>query len=488
MQGLNTDNIFLAAEDCPPSEFSRYHLFVEHDERLIRALIAHGPVLIRGGRGAGKSALMLEAARRLVANPSSIGIYISLRYLPLLRTTGVEYISHFARLTSEQVHKSVRASEETFPVCTTVESLKANLSALCSRTSKRIVLLFDDAAHIGRESSLDEFFDSFRMLSSSEVSCKASIYPGVTKFGVRFDVYNDATVLDISKDERSPEFNGFFLKVLKIRAPSFSLQLGAFSRLTDEEVAGLVARCVLGNMRAFVLAIDRLADQGTFEGFSSLRSLLMALAGDYFWPLLEEVRPKLGMYEPMAEVSQTIAEQLFEFAGESGTASVVIKREICQSIAKPLEILEYLGFIAKREASRAVTGGGRGPRYSLNLATLFERTRTKQLSNSMVKNWLYDHVEVLSINSSNNPISIVMPVLSTTNDLTVFALPVNKLQKSNAYPYGLTNDKIQRLVASGFSTIGEVAQASDEQLDAVPLIGDVWVRRIRDVVSQSIWM
>ena len=106
----------------------------------------------------------------------------------------------------------------------------------------------------------------------------------------------------------------------------------------------------------------------------------------------------------------------------------------------------------------------------------------------MVKNWLYDHVEVLSINSSNNPISVVMPVLSTTNDLTVFALPVNKLQKSNAYPYGLTNDKIQRLVASGFSTIGEVAQASDEQLDAVPLIGDVWVRRIRDVVSQSIWM
>ena len=48
--------------------------------------------------------------------------------------------------------------------------------------------MFDDAAHIGREKPLEVFFDLFRTLSSSLTSCKASIYPGVTKFGVRFDV------------------------------------------------------------------------------------------------------------------------------------------------------------------------------------------------------------------------------------------------------------------------------------------------------------
>lgn len=241
-------------------------------------------------------------------------------------------------------------------------------------------------------------------------------------------------------------------------------------------------------MRAFIIASDKLQEQGKFEGIPSLRALLMTLAGDYFWPLLDEVRPKLGIYEPMADVCQTLAEQLFDFAGVSGTASIVIRREICQSIAKPIEILEYLGFISKREASRAVPGGGRGPRYSLNLATLLERTKTKQLSNVLVNSWLNDHNEVLFLSGTSNVINVVMPNLVAANDLTVFSLPVKKLEKSNAYPYGLTEDKIHRLQTSGFETIGALAQATDDELDAIPLIGDVWVRRIRDVVNQSIWM
>lgn len=486
---MNTDNIFLAAEDCPPNEFERYHLFVEHDERLIRALMAHGPVLIRGGRGAGKSALMLEATRRISEANTAIGVYVSLRYLPLLRTTGTEYLTYFAKLTSVEISKKLRSIiERDFPVCTSIESLKDALSELARSSGRRIVLLFDDAAHIGRESSLDEFFDSFRMLSSSDVSCKASIYPGVTKFGVRFDVYNDATVLDISKDERAPNFNEFFFQVLNRRNPGFSQTLGVFNSLTAPEVVGFVARTVLGNMRAFIIACDKLQEQGNFEGVPSLRALLMTMAGDYFWPLLDEVRPKLGIYEPMADVCQTLAEQIFGFAGISGIASIVIKREICQSIAKPIEILEYLGFISKREASRAVPGGGRGPRYSLNLATLLERTRTKQLSNVLVNSWQNDHNEVLFLSGTNNVINVVIPSLAEANDLTVFSLPVKKLEKSNAYPYGLTEDKIHRLQTSGFETIGALAQATDEELDAIPLIGDVWVRRIRDVVNQSIWM
>lgn len=486
---MNTDNIFLAAEDCPPQDFERYHLFVEHDERLIRALMAHGPVLIKGGRGVGKSALMLEATRRIAESNTTIGIYISLRYLPLLRTTGVEYLTHFAKLTSVEISKKLNSSfDRDFPTCLSIEALKESLSELSRSTGRRIVLLFDDAAHIGRESSLDEFFDSFRMLSSSDVSCKASIYPGVTKFGVRFDVYNDATVLDISKDERSPNFNEFFFEVLNKRNPGFLISMETFNSLTKIEVVGFVARAVLGNMRAFIIACDKLQDQGRFTGIPSLRALLMTMAGDYFWPLLDEVRPKLGIYEPMADVSQTIAEQLFDFAGSSSIASVVIKREICQSLAKPLEILEYLGFISKREASRAVPGGGRGPRYSLNLATLLERTNTKQLSSERVNSWQNDHTEVLFLTGTNNVINVVMPNLVVSNDLTVFSLSVTKLEKSNAYPYGLTEDKIQRLRSSGFETIGALAQATDDELDSIPLIGDVWVRRIRDVVNQSIWM
>ena len=82
-----------------------------------------------------------------------------------------------------------------------IGSVQGAISQLSAQVGRRIVLMFDDAAHIGRETSLAEFFDIFRTLSSSTVSCKATIYPGVTQFGTRFDVYNDATIVDVSRNE-----------------------------------------------------------------------------------------------------------------------------------------------------------------------------------------------------------------------------------------------------------------------------------------------
>ena len=48
----NSDaGLILAAEECPRDAFERYHRFSSYDEPIIRKLMAHGPVLVRGGRG-----------------------------------------------------------------------------------------------------------------------------------------------------------------------------------------------------------------------------------------------------------------------------------------------------------------------------------------------------------------------------------------------------------------------------------------------------
>ena len=90
-----------------------------------------------------------------------------------------------------------------------MSDIQRSLASLSAQLSKRIVLLFDDAAHIGREASLLEFFDVFRTISSSTVSCKAHD-PGVTRFGNRFDVFNDATVLDLSRNDEVVGHAEFF--------------------------------------------------------------------------------------------------------------------------------------------------------------------------------------------------------------------------------------------------------------------------------------
>jgi hypothetical protein len=110
------------------------------------------------------------------------------------------------------------------------------------------VLLFDDAAHNGREKPLEVFFDLFRTLSSGLTSCKASIYPGVTKFWVRFDVFNDSTVIDISRSDVSTD-SDFFPKVVQARYPKLALRPTFSDRLSPVQFANSLGRAVVGNLR-----------------------------------------------------------------------------------------------------------------------------------------------------------------------------------------------------------------------------------------------
>jgi len=132
------------------------------------------------------------------------------------------------------------------------------LTDLAQALKRRIVLMFDDAAHIGRDASLADFFDVFRTLSSSAVSCKATIYPGVTNFGNRFDVFNDATVVDVIRDEDQPGFVALFAEVIRARYPEAAGR-SFTSDLNLDDVAGFIGKSVLGNVRSFIFACNYVA-------------------------------------------------------------------------------------------------------------------------------------------------------------------------------------------------------------------------------------
>jgi hypothetical protein len=253
--------LILAAEECPPERFEELHRFTSHDDLIIRKLSSHGPVLIRGGRGSGKSALMIESYRRMISAADTFPVYVSLRYLPLLQSDGDEYIEHFCVLLSVAIQNELikRSLTAEFPRASDQVSMQLGLTRLSQDLKRRVVLLFDDAAHIGREKPLEVFFDLFRTLSSSLTSCKASIYPGVTKFGVRFDVFNDSTVIDISRSDVSNS-STFFPEVVRARYPRLAEREIFSDWLSPNQFANLLGRSVVGNMRAFILACNRFED------------------------------------------------------------------------------------------------------------------------------------------------------------------------------------------------------------------------------------
>lgn len=493
----NDAGLILAAEECPPEQFSEIHRFSEHDESIIRKISAHGPVLVRGGRGSGKSALLLETLMRLRKTQNVFAVYVSLRYLPLLQSDGEEYTGHFCEKLSQaiQAELSIRSSSFVFSEADDEISLQRGLYELAQSLNVRVVLLFDDAAHIGREKPLEVFFDLFRTLSSSLVSCKASIYPGVTKFGIRFDVFNDSTVVDISRSNitAAPEF---FPDVMKARYPRLADRTIFSDRLSPGQFANMLGRAVVGNLRGFILACNRFEDKDKV-GLPELNQCLLDMATDYFWPLMDEVAPKLGVYEALIDPARDVMEVIVESVVRPvrdrwrviAQDKVLVDRKIVNQYLKIFEILEYLGFVSRREASRGLKSGGRGPVFAINLCGIIDSMPSKRLTFEMIDEWLGTSNDPAEIHSSGAAFqAIALPKLPEEHGLAILEKNISSLRKSPAYPYGLSAAVIDRLAGAGLSTVGELATSTDARLDRVEYIGPVRIKDIRNAVFQAIWM
>lgn len=491
---MENSSLILAAEDCDPSDFDAFHKFSNTEEKFITKLKAHGPILIRGGRGSGKSALMIEASRRLApesSNATAYGIYVSLRHLTLLRSTNETYEKYLCEILISTIRTKLGDLADDFCSVVTASELQQELAKLSIRLGKRIVIFFDDAAHIGREASLGDFFDIYRTISSSTVSCKASIYPGVTKFGTRFDVLNDATVLDLTRNEEFYDFDSFFFEVMELRFSSELPDEVFGDNLPKKKVARTLGQAVLGNMRAFIFACDALSQNVNKKskiGYNELGNTLIGLAQNYYWPLLEEIKPKLGAYMPLITPSLQIAEELAEACSKKdGVRSVLIFRETLERLSKLFEILEYSGFVSRREASRAMKSGGRGTRFAINLCTLLEKTHGARLTTDTLAKWSTKD-DPIEFHRKSSLSSIKIPLTPDNVDLEILNLPITKLVKSKLYPYGLTDIKISMLQEIGIHTIGQLANTSNEELGQIYGIGDAALTKFNNLVGQAIWM
>ena len=453
--------------------------------------MAHGPVLLKGGRGAGKSALLREADRRLkLENSSACGIYLSLRHLPLLRSQGKQYEDEFLSILIDRI-REVALKDYSYDFACEIEvySVHKAIMEFSDKIKKRIVLLLDDAAHIGREAGLEEFFSIFRTLSSSCVSCKASIYPGVTKFGARFDVYNDAKVIDISRRFGQSGFQEFFYEVMKLRYPNKVDDKNIFGSLSAMDVADFLGMAVLGNVRSYIKGCSLIFEKEEKVTFSTLNSVFLELASNFYWPMLEEIRDKIGIYEPLMDCCGSIAEIIYRECGDKKSTSFIIHRNLANKFSKPLEILEYAGFISKREASRGMKQGGRGTRYVVNLCNTLEKVPGARLTRSLYEEWINATVEDIQFAANNIFFAeIELPEINIDNNLGILNYDIGKLKKSNVFPSGLTDDKIEKLKGEGYLTVGQLAECTEADLRRIYGIGDRSVEKIKNVVDQAIWM
>ncbi len=317
----------------------------------------------------------------------------------------------------------------------------------------------------------------------------------MTKFGVRFDVFNDSTIVDISRSNFLAS-EGFFPDIVRARYPRLAKRTMFSDSLSPDQFANLLGRAVVGNLRAFILACARFSVYDRI-GLPEVTRIFLDMATDHYWPLMEEVAPKLGVYQPLIEPTREVIEAIIDHISrvvKDHSAKVVpdrvlIHRDIVSKYAKLFEILEYLGFIARRDASRGMKSGGRGPVFAINLCNILDGIRTKRVTLEMIKEWLEGTTDIAEIHISSKTFSsITLPALPVSGGLMILDQKVDLLRKSKVYPYGLTENMVTRLQGANIITVGQLASVTDGELDRIDTIGPAKVKRIRDVVYQAVWM
>jgi DNA-directed RNA polymerase alpha subunit len=82
----------------------------------------------------------------------------------------------------------------------------------------------------------------------------------------------------------------------------------------------------------------------------------------------------------------------------------------------------------------------------------------------------------------------MLPRRSEGTDPEILNDPLNSIQKSSAYPYGLSERMIAKLQEAEINTIRNLCDAPEDKLDAIPYIGEYRIKQLKNIVAQAIWL
>lgn len=379
---------------------------------------------------------------------------------------------------------------------------------------ERLVFLFDEAAHTFIPSQQEIFFEIFKMLHGGEIAVKAAVYPSVTSYGRNFEVGQDAMV--VSMDRFEPGEHGrvanrqLFRGIIDKRIPaSGSLRKEIFSH---GELLDLCIDLSTGNPRGFLHLLNRALENGFSERAITLAT--QEFVDQELLPYHSNLAKRLPKYSSHVRVGLDLLRNYIvpeirsknQQQTKSGyqAAFFTIPRGASPNLKLALDILCYSGVLVNKGTVK-IAGRQTGQRYMVNMALLATEKAfaSPKLSDAIRAISLTDYRE---FSAGDAQIETYLLDLSESADhcqKCPALLPPNaKFCPQCGAPVevrsiisGLLDepvsalsisDRLKRRVEPHFAKVGNVVQATREEIMQIPYIKEVRSRMIKNAADEFI--
>ena len=386
---------------------------------------------------------------------------------------------------------------------------------------ERLVLLFDEAAHVFSYSQQEKFFTFFKTLRHHKIACKAAVYPGITNYGKYFEKGQDAKEIRVTWDFSKKEDIKYIQEILKKRIQPFDLEI--WNKLTiNPMIINAICICSNGNPRLAFHIIDDLENSKAFSKKNiQLQQVIKSIRAviENKWREFDTLTKRLVKYKNAIETAEDLMKNIImpnmrewnnkqRGSEKNLSAGFYLSTNVYDGISHVFDVLAYSSFLTIDYSKKSIGKGLYGYYIALNPSLLFsdliirDIDEIKLVSRNIRTNQGYytSTVEIKKIIDSlkieNEYRCSNTKCTYTTSDETYAFCPkcgqkMSMSESESLYKilrgHGVENlkisDKITARLKGKFQNIGEIYDA-DVEFIRMKYIQDVRAERIKNAAIE----
>jgi len=482
--------------------------------------------------------ILIEVLGKIIALKPTYSTQISNRLSALFRISSeeserrysqyIELLNNYvdalekADINNNEEIQEIAPSEKIVQILDNSSSFKTFLLQLIEDFNlKRMVLLFDEAAHVFSEEQQVKFFTFFKSLRDSKIACKAAVYPGITNYGKYFEKNQDAKELKLSWSIYEDEDIKYIQNILKKRVQKYDEKV--WNLLTvKEEIIKMICYSSNGNPRFAFHIVDEMQNVGLLGKSNISASQVincLRTVNEEKWKDFLTLKQRMIKYSDFIYYAELIMKEEFfpnlrkwnekrRKDGKKLSAGFYIEELTYKKIDKIFDVLSYANIVIVDDVKKSIGHGRYGYYVIVNPSFLFSElilkdvNEIKDISNNIDNNQVYSEANEYILKVLNNVkvhqeyhCSNESCDFTTNDESFVFCkqcgakmkkketLPLYKILRAHNVDNLNLSSRIIERVKTKFTTVGEIYDADMDEI-RMKYIQDVRIEKIKNAAIE----